>query len=668
LSIGKESVEAYSNLFAQTANNHASVDTKSNGENHQSTQNGIVIWTSREKEILFNILDRKGRNGIPDIARAIGSKSELEVQEHLRLLHRGLEWQHQKDRHSRTVILGDVPAAAEISSECCNMLDEYAKHLALREQQDENVAGRKKHHDMWIIDRETAELVDEQVESQEENLPTSSSVYHTAGLLNIPRWIRLSERLFMNFGGERLDDNWVNVAYADETPSVTADAFADFYALTVSVTRRLVQSALFFAMSRLRNMRETGNHKARVVRSRDIKTALDVLNMKRDGYDYWAGLARRCSLEVSDVRHLKGWKSVHLDHDEVEAMLSGEIPFDTEWVQSTSRQRSESRVGSETDGGHTADTVEYDSDSGSEYEPEHSPIPSTRSSPEVSGGEGDPEDEHAEQIDQKVSCLEEAELWKALSRPAPAFVIPIKEEGQDNKPRKPIGERKTVQDLVDWREKTLYRSDWEEYGHEVYDIYEEISEERRKRRRLNISGDQPPSSNDGIDNQANEASISSISNKDGQNHHNEDIDPSEGENESMEMDDPSAPDQDPTIHQDEDQGSEVSRSDSRSRNPQHKYQSQSSPKPDQQQTHGSDASSAPASPTKENNIGYRSPILTRRMRIKVDRKKEEEANLSSSSDDDLPRARRRYSSSSEDDRNGMPLHSQPMSPTDWSSD
>ncbi|KAF7592220.1 hypothetical protein BBP40_000491 [Aspergillus hancockii] len=665
LSMSKESVEAYSSLFTHTQDDHSSIETKTGGENHQSTQSGIVIWTSREKEILFNILDRKGKDGIPDIARAIGSKSELEVQEHLRLLHRGVQWQHQNDRHSRTIILGDVPAATEMSIECCDMLDEYAKHLALREQQDEDVAGRKKHHNMWIIDRDTAKLVNEQIKSQDKNLPSSSSLYHTAGLLNIPNWIQLSEHCFMNFGGDRLEDNWVNMAYANETPSVTADALADFYALTVSVTRRLIRSALFFAMSRLRNMRETGNPKAKVVRSRDVKTALDVLGMKRDRYDYWVGLARRCRLEVSDFRHRKGWKSIHLDHDEVEAILSGEMPFDTESNRSTSRQRSESSGGSETEGEYTAVNSEYDS--GSELKPESSPGSSTLSSPEVSDNEEeysiDLEDAHAEQLDQKSSCLDEAEVWKALGQPAPASVVPVTEEDKVNQLSRPVGERKTAQDLVDWRGRTIYRSDWEEYGHEVYDIYEEISEQRRKRRRFNISRDQSPSSNDGIVNQSNEVIIDPIFNKVGQNPDDE-IHPSEDNHEGMEMDDPSAPDQDSAVPQNEDHGSETSGSDSQPKSMQHKQQPQCNPISGQKQTNGSDASSAPASPTK-NNIGYRSPILARRRRIKVDPKQEDEEANSSSSDDDLSLARRkRDSSSSEDDKNGMPLHSQPMSPTD----
>ncbi|KAE8408924.1 hypothetical protein BDV37DRAFT_137235 [Aspergillus pseudonomiae] len=647
-SLSKESVEAYSNLLTQTTGDYASVESKPGSGNYQSTQAGIVSWAPKEKEILFNILDRKGRDGIRDIASAIGTKSELEVQEYLRLLHRRLEWQHMKEQHSRTIVLGDVPAAEEVSSECCDVLDEYSKLLVLKEQQDEDVAGRETHHDLWIIDRDKAELVEE-LGSQDQKFSPGSSVYHTTSLLNIPRWIRLSERLFMNFGGARLEDNWVNIAYAGESPAITADALADFYTLTVSVTRRLIQSTLFFAMSRLRNMRETGNSKAKVVKPRDVRTALDVMQMKRDGFDYWTGVARRCCLDVSDSRHRKGWKSVRLSHDDVEDMLSNRIPIDAESNRSTSRQRSESRMQGNTDGEHTGSDEDNASDSESEFKPERSPVPSAPLSAEVSSDEdelpSDSENQHAEQEDQRASYLGELELWKALDRPAPAFLIPIKED-QDNKIRKPTGERKTQQELRNWRERTLYRSDWEEYGHEVYDIYEEISEKRRKRRRLDDSRDSSPVWVNGENNQTDGLRIKpTVGEYD-----------SPSEDEDIEMGESTAPGQNATTAQDEEDPTEERDSGPEINNTQRK-QTTLSPSTNQKQANELD-SPVPANTTP----GHRSPILTRRRRIQAELK-QDEASSSSGSDDDLP-APREYSSSVQDDRDGMPLYSQPMSPAD----
>ncbi|KAB8251476.1 hypothetical protein BDV35DRAFT_314890 [Aspergillus flavus] len=643
--LSKESVEAYSDLLAQTTDDHMSVESKPGSGEYLPTQAGIVSWAPKEKEIFFNVLDRKGKDGIREIAGAIGTKSELEVQEYLRLLHMRLEWQHREETHSRAIVLGDVPAAEEVSSECCDFLDEYSKLLVLKEQQDEDVAGRQRHHDLWIIDRDKAELVEE-LESQDQKSPPDSSIYHTASLLNIPRWIRLSERLFMNFGGARLEDNWTNIAYAGEAPAITADALAEFYTLTVSVTRRLIQSTLFFAMSRLRNMRDTGNSKAKVVKPRDVRTALDVLKMKRDGFDYWTGVARRCCLDVSDSRHRKGWKAVRLSHDEVEDMLSNRVPIDAESNRSTSRQTAQGN----TDGENTDGDEDNASDSGSESDPKRSPSPSALLSPEISSDEdeipSDAENQHAELEDQKASCLGELELWKALDRPAPAFLVSIKDENQEKKTRKPMGARKTQEELTDWRERTLYRSDWEEYGHEVYDIYEEISENRRKRRRLDNSRDPSPVPADDENNQADGYKVEPTAGE-----YDEDINPGADDHKDIEMDDATAPDQNTTIPQDE-EDPEMNNT---------RITQTTNPKTNQKQTNESDSSS----PT-NTNLGYRSPILTRRKRIQPEPKQEEESS-SSSSDDDLP-ATREYPSSEQDDGDGMPLYSQPMSPANWPSD
>ncbi|GFF59578.1 hypothetical protein IFM61606_04702 [Aspergillus udagawae] len=474
-SLGIGCVDAYSAELAEAANN--TLPSTVGSENYNPTQNGVAIWTSQEKEILYSMLDRKGKNGIAEIAQAIGSKSELEVQEHLKLLHRGLERQHVRDSHSRTIVLGEVPAALEISQECCKALDDYAELLSLEEQRAEDVVGRKLHQNVWIVDREIAEMVDEQLEERDETPLPGSSVYVTAELFNINKWIRLSERFFMNAGGPRLEDNWLNVACADETPSITADALADFYALAISVTRRLVHSTLFFAMSRLRNMRETGNRKARIVRSRDVKTALNVLNMPQDRFDFWVGLARRCSLQVADLRHKKGWQSELMDYGEVEDILSGKVPVDESLdARSASRRRFDSRA--------PQGTIEDDDNESDVYSSASSILSSPETTP-IDEPSVDLEEEHAEEIDQMNNASEEMRLWNLMGQPAPSGISSsASNTEQASKLRKPIGERKTKEDLVNWRDRTLYRSDWEEYGHEVHDLYEDLSENRRKRRRI----------------------------------------------------------------------------------------------------------------------------------------------------------------------------------------
>ncbi|OJJ80741.1 uncharacterized protein ASPGLDRAFT_98011, partial [Aspergillus glaucus CBS 516.65] len=485
-----ESMGAYTELLEETNIDLPPVESEFGGSgNYNVTQNGIVIWTTQEKEIFFDLLDKKGKNGVKDIAQAIGTKSELEVQEHLKLLHRGLERQHLRDRHARTVILGDVPAATEVGEKCGRALDKYSELLCLEEQYLGDVAGRKRHYNAWIIDRGKAEEIDEQIDEEEdadeegdeeadateheesEDEESEEEFHLSASLFTMSKWIRLSERFFMNSSGSRIPDNWTKIAYPGETPSITADAFTDLYSIAISLTRRLVHSSLFFAMSRIRQMRDSGGRqKARLVKSQDVRTALDVLNMKQDRSDYWIGLARRCHLDVMDARHQKGWKNVRMSHNEVEDYLSGDLPKSSD--EKDKSKPSQEHAGNPTDNDDN-DSVLSDVHSSPD------PIPEEQLYLTF-------EDEHAETVDQKASKIEEQRLWRVLSHPAPVDLDPeIKPEGEDLETlRKPIGERKTKEDLVDWRDRTLYRGEWEEYGNDVFDVYEELSENRRKRRRI----------------------------------------------------------------------------------------------------------------------------------------------------------------------------------------
>ncbi|PYI27431.1 hypothetical protein BP00DRAFT_429338 [Aspergillus indologenus CBS 114.80] len=530
----RNAVDIYADVLRQITDDDTPDLADPDAEKYNSTQNGVVVWNPQEKGVLYRILDRKGREGIREAARRLGSKSEIEVQEHLRLLQNGLQKRHMKQSHSRTIILADVPAATEISNQCHRTLDQYAELLRLEEQQDEVVAGRLQHHDFWVIDHEKAlELdrraktekadrraraedpdhriaedentanqkaeitngrgsedlgtgtLDEQPHSPDKDVHDRSSVHLTASLFKMENWVHLSERFFMNSGGTRLDDNWRSLSFADETPSLTADAFADFYALAVSLTRRLVQSSLFFADARLRKSQDDGRERAREVRTRDIRTALDVLNMKRDSSEFWVGLARRLSLDVVDNRHVKDWKSIRMDYDEVEDILSGKLPLPS---QSDSIARSISRG---RDGIQVVD--DQDSDGGDDIEPPLSGQPILRECLEESLV--DSEDEYAEQVDREASRAEESNLWELVGRsPPPTSLYGHAEtdglgerDSRQMKPeprKRPIGQRKSMDDLFDWRDRLHYRSEWEEYGHDAFDLQDEILENRNKRRCL----------------------------------------------------------------------------------------------------------------------------------------------------------------------------------------
>ncbi|KAL4742617.1 hypothetical protein BDV11DRAFT_180282 [Aspergillus similis] len=468
-SLSEDSIESYKKLLDRTFQEK----TTAKEDNFNTMQDGIVIWTPQEKRVFFELLDRKGRSGIREIATAIQSKSELEILEYIRLLQKGVRRQHFNDTHARTAILGDIPAAAEISEGCCDALDDYAELLCLEEQRDEDRTGRAKHGGLWIIDEEMANQLETAIaedkkdlsnpspeiavhanEAHHEKGPSTPNVNDAATFFKMTNWILLSERLFMNFGGHRLEDNWVNVAFEGETPSMTADVLLDFYEIALTVTRRLVHATHFFASSRVRRNGKASRPSATVIKASDVRRAARTFDMRTNASEYWIGVARRCSLEVEDSRHRKRWNPIPLDYDEVEALLSQTLlpsePYERTTPRPSSRERSNSIISD----------VSLDS---------------------LAAESNDSEDEHAEALDQQHSAAEELSCWTTLGRTPPESPESQLLNAESQIPPKPPGKRKTTEELVDWRNRTLYRSEWEEYGYETKKLDSEFASQRKKR-------------------------------------------------------------------------------------------------------------------------------------------------------------------------------------------
>ncbi|KAL2847431.1 hypothetical protein BJY01DRAFT_212528 [Aspergillus pseudoustus] len=465
------SIVAYKALFEQQNEPNTGTDK------FTTTQDGIVIWTAEEKELLYQALDRKGKDEIQDIAAAIGTKSELEVQEYLRLLRKGVRRQHFNDATPRTAILGDIPAATEISDECSGLLEQHAELSCLTEQAEENVEGKLRYGRQWIVDQQTAEqleaifgtgneesavLAQARASEPQNGTESSSTLNAPAELFNMTKWILLSDRLFMNFGGSRLEDNWANVAFENETPSITADAFTIFYDIALTVTRRLIHATHLFATSRVQRSGNFNRPTARVASSSDVRRAALTLNLKTDSSEFWIGLARRCSLNVVDERHKRGWNPVSLDHDEVENLLSRrelpKEPYKPDIPGLVSRRRSSS----------AATEMSIDS-----LGPESS------------------EDEHADAVDRQNSAVDELLCWTVLGK-SPPETLETRLSHKQTPPR-PVGKRKTMEELVNWRERTLYRDEWEEFGYETEYLGRDLNG-RRKRPRLTTLSPSPPRS------------------------------------------------------------------------------------------------------------------------------------------------------------------------------
>lgn len=468
----------------------------------QVSQHGSVVWTSTEKEAFFNALDRKGKGDIKELAAAIGTKSELEVMDYMGLMHRALEAQFRSGSVDSMPVLADIPAAREISQKGCEMLDDYANILVLRESLTRAKSGKQEHGDFWNITGpaalELANVVDDENDST-----VRGDLHLAATLLYLPDWVQLSRRLFMNFGGTKIDDHWVNVASSkqnitaqDETPSMTAESVIDFYALAVSVTRRLVQSSIFFSMSRRRGAVRKGNNRKPLIRVSDVRAAIEVLNMTHRRPNF-VDTARRNQLQIADIHHRKGWVPTQFTYEEAEtiirkrkwskyrsdAAISGEADQDNE-------DTSNELEIEDSDDGLEAEDAEA-ADSQPEYEPDVvdlDPSPSREGSPgsqsEMDSGaeelEMDDEEKYADAADEAASRREEAKFLQSMDKSGEYNEAALKEEDPDSQLSE-YPEHRTKEPVFDWRSRVPYQSEWEAFRYDFADVKEEFEMPARKR-------------------------------------------------------------------------------------------------------------------------------------------------------------------------------------------
>ena len=439
-----------------------------NSEALLSSQLGATFWSPEEKQRFFAALGRLSRHNIRGIANAIGTKSEPEVQVYFQLLCQTLKDRHLHGDLYELVQLTEVPAASEIARECELMLEQAADALSKRQFEYE-INAEKKKHDVWLLNRETAEhLVRSNTGITDQALDLSKA----NNLLNLDMLLTLSESIFMNSSNQ--EENWRFYAEGKETPSIFSTAFLDFYNLVISITKRLVQSALYFAMSRLKALKDSNDGLQRRVRREDVSAALNVLGVK-DNKEYWVKVARRCKLHVSKQIGTKKQRKERLRYSEVERELmqttaseecSSILMHSSEdevlTSQSTDNEppatqpvASEQR---EAQAYSTAWSSSSDSVQGDvHFIPAHFLNPKRRL--KTMRRHEKAEDTYAQAYDLQESHSEEQRLWTLLTK-EPAKVI---KPENDELPTRPLAKRKDPEDLVDWRDHLHYRSPWERY-------------------------------------------------------------------------------------------------------------------------------------------------------------------------------------------------------------
>ncbi|KAK4892157.1 hypothetical protein LTR27_009341 [Elasticomyces elasticus] len=466
------------------------------------SQIGASYWSSTEKEAFFGALERWDPGNLPELSRAVGTKSKAEIHVYLRLLQDVVleaGWIAQtKDKFD----FADVPAAYEVPKTCEAALNNAAADLARKVEKLDARQEEARHGEGWLINEDLAASIEEQLQSaeetgeepeadgersSEEQEEAPNPLFPSAQLLCPEAFLQLSRIVFMNAPPES-GNNWRDLLAEGSGlsgPAISRTAFDDFHNLAVSFTRRLVQATLFQAQSRIRSSDASRTNWTPVaeVKSFDVSTAAEMLSLRTDWWRYWAKVPRRCGLEVyTDIKKYvdgrPGTKNgVKLAYDEVETEMglrqelhsteddSGRPQFMKEELAEHDFDSDDfteiSDVGSQASSPHSAsdgEDGEYANDSESEGSIKEESLPPRKRrralSPTAFAGL---EDEYLEALDVRAGTQETARLWKMLGRDRGEPDL-----GEPPQPPSMPREQQDDHDLhVDWRAKLNFESLWE---------------------------------------------------------------------------------------------------------------------------------------------------------------------------------------------------------------
>lgn len=280
-------------------------------------------WTGHEKVRFFEALVTTEPGNIITLSNAVGTKSPLECQAYLQQLKDANKYKHYKTN----ITAKHIPAAVELSTECVEALEKQADALANEHRRYEETLEKYAWGDLWQIKMEEAEHIDELYEA--ENLDEIHNIAPEAELLNVHNMLILSDR-YACFTLIYPKTNAPARIFQKDLPEEDKDppgmrytALADLHALVVSLTRRLVQTTIWMAQSRIRAMDKALWRPEQLVKHFDVHAGVDMLKLPHNSKDYWTYLPRRAGLSVfrlsHDVRYLS--KMGGMPYDEVEAEM-----------------------------------------------------------------------------------------------------------------------------------------------------------------------------------------------------------------------------------------------------------------------------------------------------------------------------------------------------------
>ncbi|RGP73752.1 rna polymerase i-specific transcription initiation factor rrn5 [Fusarium longipes] len=426
-----------------------------------STQIGLTYWSVPEKKLFFEAIARLGQSNLPGIASRIGTKSEIEVNHYLDVLQRA-RLLRQREVRRPAIEFSEIPAAVELSQQCCHALDEAADAISVRQERKEELREEGKWGECWEITPKIARLLD-----KGESI-TGSQDLHFKRLFNLHTWLRLSERIFMN--SSIPSENWEHID--SRPPSMWATTFEDFHSLAISITKRLVQTTLFLSMSRIRAKRELVPHTRNIVRAQDVEAAVASLGMQPNSHQFWSKCARRLRLEVQEEPPNKDeeGEGEPLSYEEIEHLLSP----NEEDVEPTVKPEFDEIVDSSEPEALSSDYEEeplISDEEGAAVDREANEVlqfsaadfPETYRKKEVLKNRIITErrqEQYAEERDRFASWQAENDIWDLLQKRPPIELPKVPEPGplqrstMDVESIFPIGR--------DWRTKTKYRSEWEQ--------------------------------------------------------------------------------------------------------------------------------------------------------------------------------------------------------------
>lgn len=434
-----------------------------------SSQFGLTSWTDIEKGLLFETITRLGRDNTRSITETIGTKGELEVEAFIQALENSKS-KRDSVGSRQLVAKAEHPAAFELSQQCCHALDEAADALSLRQERKE----QKREESLWGETWDLTPDIARRLERGDEDL--GGSQMPSLKLFKLRNWLKLSQSMFMN--SSIPGDNWNHVD--NKPPSIWATTLEDFYSLTLSITKRIVQTAIFTASSRIRAQQQYRPETKNAIGKVDVAAALESLNMPTNSKEFWRKSSRRLRIDVYDEDDSDD-EAGPMDPRDVENALEGNGEpdsgndhdlepqhFELSDEDSEEGESTSSETSSPDDDEDTKKAALIERRSIKEEASEvflfsaatYSETRRLQQALEHRIAVERQQERLAEEVDQQASLEEEAEMWKLLQKPPP---LELPKPPSLSRPQKSVMDVEGMFPLGgNWRSNTRYREHWED--------------------------------------------------------------------------------------------------------------------------------------------------------------------------------------------------------------